>query len=179
MKVQVSTNVSVSDAKEGRARERAEPHSLQNPDPELERVLLERAFVARRGSRRDQARDVVEGRLVDPVLHYELGTEIEDLQATAAEVDYFGGSSVAAFDNECEPDVFDSSARSVHLVDIPVLHDRAREPKLTDSGDISHRLRAGIGLRARIHCVVSFAAEPIRHGRAFSGKETRPGAGFY
>ena len=58
VQVEIATNIAVPDAQEGRARERTEPLSLENPDPELERILTECAFVAGGRGRGNEARDV-------------------------------------------------------------------------------------------------------------------------
>ena len=58
VEVQVAANVPVPDPQEAGTCERTESHSLEDAEPELERVLTERALVARGRSCGYQARHV-------------------------------------------------------------------------------------------------------------------------
>ena len=147
VEIEVTADVAEADPQEGRSRERTEAHALEDADPQLATVRPQVGrFPGGRGGR-DQLGDVVDGGIVHPVEHDELGTQIQHLHAPASEVDDLGRRCVPALHDQGETDVLDAAAGRIHLVQVPILHYGPGERELTDPGDITHGLGACLGRR--------------------------------
>ena len=153
VKVEVAADVAIAHPHQGRARERAESDPLQDTHGELEAVSPELGVVPRSGGGGDELRDVIQRGLVDPIEDDELGAQVQHLHATASEIHCFGGGRVTALHHERETDVFDPPAWGVHLVDVAILDDSPRQEQLADSWDVTHGLRASVGMHVELHRV--------------------------